>query len=350
MPFFHSIFLRKRETEGMPVGKSKVIYYNVDDSLDYERDLLRQWGVTGLELEEICDKSGKTPFVEAAADADGLVVEYEQLTAPVLEQLPRCRIVSLQSIGYNNVDVEAASRLGICVTNIPGFCTEEVALHAVGMIIDLARKITYFDRLVRAGKWDPLLGPAIHRIAGKTVGLVFFGSIPKAMMPMLKALGLRVLVWAPTKSADYLASFGACKAESLNQLLRESDFVSLHCPLMESTRHLIGERELAMMKPGAFLINTARGAVVDEPALVRALREGIIAGAAVDVIEDEANGTSDLFGLPNTVITPHAAFISEESYFQGRRMALEQLVQRLVEKRWPEHLVNSSLRTGAGPQ
>ncbi|MDD2954958.1 MAG: C-terminal binding protein [Oscillospiraceae bacterium] len=323
--------------------KQKILYYNVDDTLDYEKSLLEQWGITEVELAEVHDKSGQKSFVEYAAGADGIVVEYEQLTAAVLEQLPCCKIVSLQSIGYNNVDVEAAARLGICVTNIPGFCTEEVALHAVGMLIDLARKITYYDRSVRNGSWDPLLGPPIHRISGKTIGLVFFGSIPKAMLPMLKALGLNILVYAPTKTAEYLAQYGAQKAQSLEELLQVSDIVSLHCPLMDSTRHLIGKRELAMMKPDAFLINTARGAVVDEKALVHALKSGVIAAAAVDVIEDEENETSELFELENTVITPHAAFLSVDSYEQGRRMALEQLLQRLVEKRLPDHLVNRTL-------
>lgn len=321
----------------------KVLYYNIDDNLDYENALLKEWGIDNLELVEVKDKEGKKSFVEYAYDFDGVVVEYQQMTKEIIESLPNLKIISLQSIGYNNVDIEAATKNNVCVTNIPGFCTEEVALHAVGMIIDLVRKITLLDKSVRNGKWDPLYGYKTNRISGKTIGLYFFGSIPKAMMPMLKAMGLRVLVYAPTKTKEYLAEFEAEKAETFEELLTKSDFVSLHCPLMESTTHLISENELKMMKESAFLINTARGKVVDEEALVKALREGWIKGAAVDVIEDEDTEQSKLFELENTVITPHAAFISEDSFYEGRKRALKQLIYRLAKNERPKTLVNKEL-------
>ena len=322
--------------------KYNVVYYNVDDSLEYENSLLKEWRVDDILLEEIKDKSNTTPFWEYLMDADGIVVEYEKMTRPVIEKLPNCKIISLQSIGYNNVDIDAATEHGICVTNIPGFCTEEVALHSVGLLIDLVRKITFLDRSVRAGHWNPLLGPKTHRISGKTIGLVFFGSIPKAMTKILQAMGLNILVYAPTKSKEYLAQYGAQKADTLDELLSASDFVSLHMPLTPETRHMISTPQLAMMKKSAFLINTARGSVVDEPALVQALKDGTIAGAGIDVIEDEANEKSELFGLENVVITPHAAFISEDSFYEGRKMALRQLVMRLHEQAAPEFLINKT--------
>lgn len=321
----------------------KVLYYNIDDNLDYENALLKEWGIDNLELVEVKDKEGKKSFVEYAYDFDGVVVEYQQMTKEIIESLPNLKIISLQSIGYNNVDIEAATKNNVCVTNIPGFCTEEVALHTVGMIIDLVRKITFLDKSVRQGKWDPLYGYKTNRITGKTIGLYFFGSIPKAMMPMLKAMGLRVLVYAPTKTKEYLAEFDAEKAETFEELLTQSDFVSLHCPLMESTTHLISKNELKLMKESAFLINTARGKVVDEKALVKALKEGWIKGAAVDVIEDEDTEQSELFELENTVITPHAAFISEDSFYEGRKRALKQLIYRLAKNERPKTLVNKEL-------
>ena len=166
------------------------------------------------------------------------------------------------------------------------------------------------------------------------------------MVPMLQAMGLRIVVFAPTKSAEYLAEWGVEKVDTLDELLAVSDIVSLHTPLMAATHHLIGVRELALMKPSAFLVNTARGAVVDEPALVDALRDRRIAGAAIDVIEDEDHERSELFGLDNVVITPHAAFISTESLADGKRIALEQLVQRLVAGKRPANLVNTELEIG----
>lgn len=325
---------------------AKVLYFNIDDNLDYENSLLKEWNVNDIELIEIKDKEYKKDFVSHVKDseADGLVVEYEQVTKEVMDQLPDLKIVSLQSIGYNNVDTKAATEHGICVTNIPGFCAEEVAVHAIGFMIDLVRKITFYDKSVRSGKWDPLIGYKTYRLTGKTFGMVFFGEIPKQMVPTLKALGLDILVYAPTKTKEYLAEFGCKKAETLEELLQTSDFVSLHCPLIQGvTYHLIGEKELKLMKKEAFLINTARGSVVDEPALVKALKEGWIKGAGIDVIEDEANEKSDLFELENTVITPHAAFISEDSFYDGRKRALKQLVMRLSEKVTPSSLVNKDV-------
>ncbi len=326
---------------------AKVLYFNIDDNLDYENKMLEEWGVTDIELIEIKDKEYKKDFVAHVKDseAEGLVVEYEQVTKEVMEQLPDLKIVSLQSIGYNNVDIPAATDLGICVTNIPGFCAPEVSVHTVGMMIDLVRKITYLDKQVRAGKWDPLLGYKTYRMEEMTFGMVFFGEIPKAMVPILKVLGLKVLVYAPTKTKEFLAEYGCEKAETLDELLATSDFVSLHCPLIpDVTYHLIGEAELKKMKESAFLINTARGSVVDEPALVKALKEGWIKGAAVDVIEDEVNEVSELFELENVVITPHAAFVSEDSFYDGRRKALKQLVMRLSEKVTPSSLVNKNIK------
>ncbi len=336
----------RRSTESEVKIMTKVLYYNIDDNLDYENRMLKEWGITDIELIEIKDPEGTKNFVSHINEvqAEGLVVEYESVTREVMDACPSLKQVSLQSIGYNNVDITAATEKGISVTNIPGFCAEEVSVHAVGMMIDLVRKITFLDRSVRAGKWDPLLGYKTYRITGKTFGMVFFGEIPKKMVPLLKAFGLKILVYAPTKTKEYLAEYGCEKAESLEELLKESDFVSLHCPLIKDvTYHLIGEKELAMMKKEAFLINTARGSVVDEAALVAALKAGTIKGAGIDVIEDETNETSELFGLENVVITPHAAFVSEDSFYDGRKRALDQLVQRFSKKTVPSTLVNKDV-------
>jgi D-3-phosphoglycerate dehydrogenase len=332
----------------MPVPT--VIYFNIDDDLDYENSLLERWGVAGkLNLVQVKRSAAlaASDFVADVKQADGLVVEYFRLTGEILARLPHLKIAGVQAIGHDAIDVPAATELGIAVVNAPGFCVEEVALHTLGLLIDLVRSISFLDRSVRAGSWDPLLGPMPHRISGKTAGLVFFGGIPQRLAPMLKAIGLRVLAWAPTKSAEFLSSFGVEKAETLDELLTQSDFVSLHTPLIPETFHLIGERELALMKPSAFLINTARGAVVDERALVRALRANTIAGAGVDVIEDDTLEQSELFGLENVVITPHSAFVSAESFFSARKICLRQMVQRLVEGRWPDTLVNRQLAAEA---
>lgn len=327
---------------------AKVLYFNIDDNLDYENALLKEWGIDDLELIEIKDKEYKKTFGEYVRDtgAEGLVVEYEQVTKEVMDMAPELKIVSLQSIGYNCVDIDAATEHNICVTNIPGFCADEVALHSVGFAIDLARKITFFDRTVQSGKWDPLLGYQTYRLKDKVFGMVFFGEIPKRMVPMLQSLGLKILVYAPTKTKEFLAEYGCEKAETLDELLETSDFVSMHCPLIEGvTYHMMGEEQFKKMKKTAFFINTARGSVVDEPALVKALKEGEIQAAAIDVIEDEATETSELFGLENCILTPHAAFMSEDAFYEGRRRCLEHLAQRLSKKlqQRPTNIVNKEV-------
>lgn len=325
---------------------AKVLYFNIDDTLDYEKELLQEWGIEDIELIEIKDKEYRKTFGEYVQDsgAEGLVVEYDKVTKEVMDMCPELKIVSLQSIGYNNVDIPAATDHNICVTNIPGFCADEVALHSVGFAIDLARKITYFDRIVQSGTWDPLLGYKTYRMQNKVFGMVFFGEIPKRMVPILKTMGLTILVYAPTKTAEYLKEFGCEKAETLDELLEKADFVSMHCPLIEGvTYHMMGEEQFKKMKDTAFFINTARGSVVDEKALVQALKEGWIQAAAVDVIEDEMTESSELFGMDNCILTPHAAFMSEDSFYEGRRRSLEHLVQRLSKKERPTNLVNSDV-------
>ncbi|WP_168929590.1 C-terminal binding protein [Nocardioides sp. GY 10127] len=321
-------------------GPLRVRYANIGDDLDHERGLLRAWGVEGLELAEVDPGDASPAALRAAlADADAVVTEGVQLDREVLAGLPHLRHVALQSIGTNTVDLVAAAELGVRVSHAPGFCVEEVATHTAGLVLDLARHLTRYDRRVRAGSWEPLPDdlPLPRRLRGQRVGLVFFGAIPRALVPLLRPFGVEVAVWAPTRSADDLAAAGVTPVATLDELLRTSDVVSLHCPLLPTTHHLVGARELALMKPDAVLLNTARGEVVDEAALVAALRDGTIAAAGVDVIEDEATGRTALTELDNVVLTPHSAFLSRESYLQAREMALESVVDTLVHGTAPRH-------------
>ena len=213
-------------------------------------------------------------------------------------------------------------------------------------MLDLMRQVTFLNRDVRDGIWNPMGGYIMHRTQGRTLGLVFFGSIARAVAPIAQALGMKVLVWAPTKSAEELAAAGCVKAQTLDELLGASDIVSLHCPLIPETERLIGERELALMKPTAFLINTARGPIVNENALVAALDEGIasggtrgICGAALDVLADETEPNQALIAHPRCIVTPHCAYSTQEAYDTVRRMSLQAVVDKLVFNRKPQHTV-----------
>lgn len=323
--------------------KHKVIYYNMNQTLDYENQLLKEWNITDIELVEIKNNKEKLR-AEHIADADGIMLDYDPVPRELMEQLPNLKIIALQSIGYNQIDIEAATDNNTCVTNVPGFCVEEVALHTIGLMIDLVRKISFYDRSVRRGEWDPFLGEKIYRITGKTIGLVFFGGIPQAMMPMLKGLKLNVLVYAPRSTKEFIEEYGAVKVDTLEELMETSDFISIHTPLAPETVGMISEEQINRMKKTAFLINTSRGIVVDEKALIKALKEKRIAGAGLDVIEDEENHNSELLKFENVVITPHAAFISEDALYEGRRRALEQVVMRLSKGILPTNLVNKNCK------
>ena len=322
----------------------KIVYLNATEDLDYEKNLLREWGISDIELENVKDDNPSN-VADHLKDADGAVVIYDIIDENVLAKCKRLRCVSVQSIGYDNLDVEAGTKYGVCMTNAPGYCEEEVAEHTVALMLSLVSKVSFYDRSVRNGNWNPFMGYNTYKLSGKVFGMLFFGHIPKLIVPIVKALKMTVLVYAPTKTAEEIHDFGCEKADTLDVLLEKSDVLSIHCPLIEGvTYHLIGEKELKKMKNTSFLINTARGEVVDEKALVRALKEKWILGAGVDVIEDEKRGRSELFELlDNTVVTPHAAFLSEDSFYMARQIALEQQIQCLIAEKYPSNLINKDV-------
>ena len=301
----------------------RIGYVQSSQPLDYEHELLDIWGISNVEVFEAPVDDMAAPAPGSLAGADGVVVEWGSMTRDVIVANPRLRVIANMAIGYDNVDVATATAHSVYVTNVPGYCTYGVALHTLGLIVDLYKKITWRDRQVRLGTWDDMAGYRAPRPAGKTCGLVYFGSIPKALVPMLRAIGMDVLVYAPTKTRDYLGERGCTKVDSIDDLFMRSDVVSLHCPLTAETANIVNEHTLSLMQPSAFVVNTARGGCVDEEALATALANGTITAAAVDVIRDETNAKSPLIGLDNCIVTPHAAYLSTDSYLEMRRRALE---------------------------
>jgi len=253
---------------------------------------------------------------------------------------PQCKIFANYAVGYDNVQVEAATRRGIMITNTPGVLTETTADLAWALIFAAARRIVEADAFFRTGQWQgwgPLqfLG---HDIYGATLGIVGAGRIGSAVARRAIGFGMRVLYADTQENVELEERLGAKRVE-LDELLRESDFVSLHVPLTEQTRHLIGNRELRLMKRTAYLINTSRGPVVDEAALVSALREGLIAGAGLDVYENEPAPAPGLTELPNVVCLPHLGSATEATRSKMATMAATNLVAGLRGER-PPNLVN----------
>jgi D-3-phosphoglycerate dehydrogenase / 2-oxoglutarate reductase len=248
-----------------------------------------------------------------ARDADAVLVTYAKLTGDLLRQLKRCKAIGRFGLGVDNIDLPAAKELGISVNYVPDYCMHEVSDHAMALLLALARKITLSNKLVQSGRWEvPPITP-LHRINGRVLGLVGFGNIPRALVPKAKAFGLRVVVHDPFVPPEALAA-AAVEDASLDALLGMSDFVSIHAPLLPATRGLFHAGTFIKMKRGACLINTARGPLVDETALVDALDSGQLGGAALDVVMTEPLAKdSKLLGRDNVILTPHTAFYSVEA-------------------------------------
>ncbi len=252
-------------------------------------------------------------ILAVARDADAILVTYAKLPGDLLRQLTRCKAIGRFGLGVDNIDIPAAAELGITVTYVPDYCMHEVSDHAMALLLALARKIPLSNKLVQAGRWDMPAVVPIHRLAGRVLGLVGFGNIPRALAPKAKAFGLRVVTHDPYVPQQALAAAGV-ESVSFDRLLDISDFVSIHAPLMPATRGLFNAEVFGKMKTGALLINTARGPLVDEDALVSALDSGRLGGAALDVVAVEPlPKDSRLIGRDNVILTPHTAFYSVEA-------------------------------------
>ncbi len=251
--------------------------------------------------------------VETAADADVVwtMGGSRVITPDVLPQLPRCRVILRTGTGTDDIPVALATRLGIVVANTPEVTTHHVAEHAIGLLFAVIRQIARQDRLVRQGVWDRYAAWPGWHLHGQTLGLAGFGRIARLVARKISGLELNVIACDPAFDAPVMAEHGVEKV-TLDELCSRSDFLSVHVPLSEKTRHLIGEAQLRLMKPKAVLVNTARGEIIDQRALVRALSERTIAGAGLDVLDPEPPAADDpIFSLENVVITPHIAGYSD---------------------------------------
>ena len=252
-------------------------------------------------------------ILAVARDADAVLVTYAKLPGDLLRQLTRCKAIGRFGLGVDNIDIAAAAELGITVTYVPDYCMQEVSDHAMALLLALARKVPQSNALVQTGRWDMPAVVPIHRLAGRVLGLVSFGNISRALAPKAKAFGLRVVAYDPYVPQHALAAAGV-ESMSFDRLLEISDFVSIHAPLLPATRGLFNAEVFRKMKQGACLINTARGPLVDEDALLAALDSGRLAGAALDVVAVEPLPKgSRLIGRDNVVLTPHTGFYSVEA-------------------------------------
>ena len=290
-------------------------------------------------------------LMSLASDVDAIMTCFAQVTPNVLRSAPNCVAVGRFGVGVDNIAVDTATELGVAVTYVPDYCVDEVSDHVMALLLAFNRRVVLFDNSVKNAGWGSVpLTMRMMRLRGKTLGVIGFGRIGQAVAQKALAFGFRVLAYDPYMTAEQCALRGARKVDDMDALLRESDFVTLHSPLNPETQGLIGARELDMMKSEAFLINCARGPLIDEAALYDALTVGGIAGAGLDVMEDNhPPNDHPLLGLDNIIITPHVAFFSQEATLELEQRAAREVAYVLT-GRMPDNLVNPAVLEHARPR
>ena len=317
-------------------NKETVLIADYDfGNVDVERAIIEKAGFVLVPAQ--CKSEDEV--IEKGRDADAIITQYARVGRKAIEAFRRCRVIARYGTGVDIVDVDAATQRGIQVTNAPNaWCSDEVADHAVALWLAAARKICHYDRETREGIWRWQTGAPIGRLRGSIFGLLSFGSIARSIADKVKGFGVQIWAHDPFMDDDEIRARGV-RPVALDELVEGSDHLVIQSPLTSETHHLFDEKMLRRMKPSAILVNTARGPIVSDEALHRALKEGWIAGAALDDIEEEPakvrdwKPTNPLFRLDNVIITPHAAYYSEDSIKTVRQIAADEVVRVLSGQR-----------------
>ncbi|WP_408008331.1 C-terminal binding protein [Pseudalkalibacillus sp. A8] len=287
-------------------------------SVDIERKSLE---IQGFQLKvEQCKT--EEDVIQTCKDADGLINQYAPITRKVLSSLPNCKVISRYGVGVDNIDLQSASEYSVQICNVPDYGVEEVSDHALSLIFNVIRKVNIFSNNAKEGVWDFQLARPVHRLRDLTLGVVGVGRIGSAVARKAKGMGWNVIGYDHTN----LSSSLDLKFVDFESVLKESDIISIHVPLNDDTYHLFNAKAINMMKDKAVIINTARGPIIDEKALIEALRNGKISGAGLDVMEKEPpEKDHPLFSFDNVIITPHAAWYSEESSIELKQKAADEV-------------------------
>lgn len=324
------------------MGKYKVV---VLDKLlpltDIERDILRDAGASVLQF----DVATPEAIAEVAGDADAIMTVGVKISPEVLDRLPNLKVIGRYGIGLDNINLAGATERNVVVTYAPVYCQDEVATMTLCLMLACERRLLQADKVVKGGNWKGSLraSAGARSTKGKVFGLVGFGSIARKVVPLVKPLGVKVIASDPYVDAK-LAEELDVELVELDYLLEHSDYVSLHAPLLAGTRHMIDEAQLASMKKEAILINTGRGGLVNQKALFAALRDGVIAAAGIDVLEEEPpQGDDPIFTLDNVITSGHIAAATEESVARLRQI-VAQGVADVLSGRWPEFVGNPEVR------
>jgi len=307
---------------------SKKIILTDANRFPLNEKLLSQLAEHDIQLTELNYGISEAELIEACRDTDGVIVFGTKITSKVIEQMNRCRILARCGIGFDNINVEAARNKGITVTYVPDYCIEEVSDHTISLMLDCWRKTTYSSQRVKMGLWDPYqdLG-VMRRVSSQTVGFLGFGRIAQAVARKLQGFDARLISHDPYTTQEVTERYGVTQVEK-ETLLRQSDVLILLMPLTPETRHIINDEALTKMKQGAILVNTSRGGLVEEAALVEALKSGKLSAAGLDVLEHEPPMPGHpLLQMPQAIITPHSAAYSEEALFEVKARAVQEIIR-----------------------
>lgn len=319
------------------MGKYKVVYTDniyKDNEIEYKR-----FGAAGYDF-HVAKGHDEATLIEECRDADAVMISFVEMTENIINTLDKCKVIVRCGMGFNNVDIPAATKKGIMVANVQKYCLEEVSDHAIALMLTLVRKTAYMGKLLREGVWAPAKARPIPRLGEMTFGLYGLGGISSRVAAKAKAFGMEVVAFDPFLPETYFEKMGVRRIEKEENLFRTADVLSVHLPLNDATAKIISYDKMKLMKPTAVLINTARGGLVDEAGLIRALQEGTIGGAGLDVLADEFPDMSNpLFQMDNVIVTPHIAYYSEGSDVDLRNYACNQVIQAL-ERGEPEFILN----------
>ena len=319
------------------MGKFKVVYTDniyKDNEIEY-----RRFAEAGYDF-SVATFHDKETLKKECADADAVMLSFIEMDEELINSLQKCKVIVRCGMGFNNVDIPAATKRGIMVANVQKYCLDEVSDHAVALMLTLIRKTAYLSRLLREGIWDPAKARPIPRLKDLTLCLYGLGGISSRFATKAKAFGMHVAAYDPFLPAEYFEQMGVERIAEEDELFRRADVLSVHLPLNKSTAKIINAEKLAMMKPTAIFLNLARGGLVDEEALIKALQDGKLGGAGLDVLADEFPSMDNpLFQMDNVIVSPHIAYYSEGSDVDLRNYAINQVIGAL-ENGAPEFFLN----------
>ena len=319
------------------MGKFKVVYTDniyKDNEIEY-----RRFAEAGYDF-SVASSHDKETLKKECADADAVMLSFIEMDEELINSLQKCKVIVRCGMGFNNVDIPAATKRGIMVANVQKYCLDEVSDHAVALMLTLLRKTAYLSRLLREGIWDPAKARPIPRLKDLTLCLYGLGGISSRFATKAKAFGMHVAAYDPFLPAEYFEQMDVERIAEEDELFRRADVLSVHLPLNKSTAKIINAEKLALMKPTAIFLNLARGGLVDEEALIKALQDGKLGGAGLDVLADEFPSMDNpLFQMDNVSGSPHIAYYSEGSDVDLRNYAINQVIGAL-ENGAPEFFLN----------